>query len=77
MDGIDGENPVKIGFPNRNLFKCKSSSSACPRCPSLQGGHPSLCPPRCPCSRVLPKSLVDSHRQVCKLSPAASCSRDR
>lgn len=26
MDGSDGENPVKIGFPNRNLFKCESCS---------------------------------------------------
>lgn len=53
MDGTGGENPVKIRFPNKNLFKCESLSSACPRCPSGQGGHPSLCPPWCP---MIPKA---------------------
>lgn len=58
MDGIDGENPVKIWFPNENLFKCESLSSACARCPSGQGGHPSLCSPWCPYSQALPKARL-------------------
>lgn len=72
MDGSHGENPVNIGFSNRNSFKCESLSSACPRCPSGPGGHPSLCPPWCPCFWALPKSQLDSHRQVCQFSLALS-----
>lgn len=64
MEGIDGENPGKIRFPRVNLFKCESWSSACPRCPSQQGGHPSHNP------------VVDSHRWICNFSLSASCSRD-
>lgn len=79
MDGIDGQNPVKIGFPNINLFKCKNLSSACPRCPSLQGGHSSPCPPRYPCSRALPKIftyclLLQSQVRVCLWNPAGTTS---
>lgn len=64
MEGIDGENPGKIRFPRVNLFKCESWSSAYPRCPSQQGGHPSHNP------------VVDSHRWICNFSLSASCSRN-
>lgn len=56
MDGSDGENPVKIGFPNRSLFKCESCSQ--PALDVLLGrvDTPLCAHPAAPALELFPKS---------------------